>query len=171
MELKKTYGEFRAMLTAHLPSGYILGRIFAGRSSGRAIMPAAFFGAVIPDIDMLYFHFVDIGQTHHHMFVSHWPLFWLALAFAVILVAHIAGRGALQNAAVAFFAAVMLHLALDSIAAPIFWLLPFGEGRVELVRVPAHYSHWIISYLLHWTFALELTIWALAFFIFGRARR
>ncbi|MCP4934015.1 MAG: hypothetical protein GY927_07365 [bacterium] len=76
-----------------------------------------------------------------------------------------------RNITIALFGAVMLHLCLDSIAAPIFWLMPMMERRVELVSVPARYSHWIISYLLHWTFALELAIWLSATLAYVRARK
>ncbi len=160
------------MLTAHLPSGYILGGILEkekDRSATTAwVLSAALIGAMIPDLDMLYFHFVSLGRVHHHMFVSHWPLAWLALGLPLIVMAHLWASTRLRNAALAFFAGVLLHLALDSIAAPIFWLMPFAPGRVELTVVPASYSHWILSYLLHWTFFVELTIWAAAIGLYWR---
>ena len=159
------------MLTAHLPSGYILGKQIHRKRLEGPLVIAAMLGAVTPDLDMLYFHFVDFGRTHHHMFVSHWPLFWLVLAGLVISLAHLAGWVRFRNGAIAFFAGVMLHLALDSIAAPIFWLLPFAEGRVELVNVPASYRHWIISYLLHWTFAFEVMIWLAAIWMVRQSSR
>ena len=159
------------MLSAHLPSGYLLGKAFAKNRQGRFILLAALIGAVIPDIDMLYFHFVDFGRTHHHMFITHWPFAWLALCTPVILLTHFIKRPQARNVALAFLTAVMLHMLLDSIAAPLFWLMPFALGRVELVTVPAQYSHWIISYILHWTFALELLIWLAAIIMFWRARK
>lgn len=42
-------------------------------------MAAAMLGSVVPDLDMVYFHFVDGGRTHHHAYVTHWPLFWAAV--------------------------------------------------------------------------------------------
>ena len=158
------------MLTAHLPSGYLIGRLAEKRWSGDHVLTAALVGAVLPDLDMFYFHFVDLGRTHHHMFVSHWPLAWLAVGAPVIALLHYMHAIAQRNIAIALFGAVMLHLCLDSIAAPIFWLMPIMEGRVKLVSVPANYSHWIISYLLHWTFALELAIWLAAILAYMRAR-
>jgi inner membrane protein len=66
-----------AMLIAHLPAGYILGTFARNRWPGRSgVMAAAMLGSVFPDIDMLYFHFVDGRQTHHHAYITHWPLFW-----------------------------------------------------------------------------------------------
>ncbi len=73
--------------------------------------------------------------------------------------------------AMTFFGAVMLPLCLDAIAAPVFWLMPFTQGRVELAQVPANYPHWIINYLRHWTFALELTIWLTAILSYTSTRK
>ncbi len=55
-------------------------------------MAAALIDALIPDLDMLYFHFVDFGSTHHHMFVTHWPLAWLAIGLPVIALYHVTGQ-------------------------------------------------------------------------------
>lgn len=159
------------MLIAHLPSGYILGRAWPGRAGrARAVLIAVLVGSVIPDIDMLYFHLMDGGRTHHHDYPTHWPLVWLTAGIlGVLLSAWLRPRWMAPTAA--FFAAAMMHMAMDSIAAPIGWLRPFSDWRIELVRVPAAYSHWIISFLLHWTFALELTICAVALCMFWRSRQ
>lgn len=52
----------------------------------------------------------------------------------------------------------MLHMALDSVAAPLWWLMPFGEGRVELFAVPAVHPDWKVSFVTHWPFAAEIAI-------------
>ncbi len=159
------------MLTAHLPSGYLLGRLAGHNRSNSPVLIAALIGAVLPDLDMLYFHFVDFGRTHHHMYISHWPLAWLALGLLTIAILQLVRAAMLRNIAMAFFGAALLHMCLDSVAAPIYWLMPLAQGRVELVSVPAHYSHWIISYALHWTFALELTIWLAAILLYARRKK
>lgn len=76
------------MLIAHLPAGYILGTFARNRWPGRSgIMAAALLGSVVPDLDMVYFHFVDGGRTHHHAYVTHWPLFWAAVGLVALSVA------------------------------------------------------------------------------------
>ena len=65
------------MLTAHLPSGYILARHWLNRWPSvhvRLMLLAGVVGAVVPDLDMLWFHLVDNRQTHHHRYFTHWPL-------------------------------------------------------------------------------------------------
>jgi inner membrane protein len=153
------------MLIAHLPAGFILGTLARDVSgNARAIMPAALLGSVAPDLDMFYFYLVDGQQTHHHSYLTHWPLFWLGLGCVVLSLARWL-RPRFGTAALVFFVAVMTHMVLDSIAAPMQWLMPFNDASVELVTIPARYSHWVLSFVLHWTFALEITICACAAFL------
>jgi hypothetical protein len=55
-------------------------------------------------------------------------------------------------------ACLLLHMVLDSIAAEILWLKPFADLEVNMVKVPARYGWWVWSFVLHWTFLLELAI-------------
>jgi len=66
------------------------------------------------------------------------------------------------RAGLVFFAAILMHLILDTIGGGIAWAAPFDMRLIEWVTVPATQSHWILSFLLHWTFALEMVIWAIA---------
>ncbi len=166
------------MLIAHLPSGYLLGA-FAQRRvplQASAIMAAALIGSVAPDLDLLYFHLIDGRQTNHRDFFTHWPLFWLAFGFALAIVALVFQRKLLPLVLV-FYAGVMLHMATDTVAAPIHWLAPFSQSATELVRIPKIHPNWIVSFVFHWTFLNEIAIClaALALFlsrsfaVFGRA--
>lgn len=131
-------------------------------------MPAALMGAVAPDLDLdlIWFFFVDNQQIHHHRYWVHIPVFWACVA-AVVL-------GLLRNTrwlgtAVVFFAAVVLHLLLDTISGGIMWAAPFHSDLMSLVTVPARRPHdWVMSFLLHWTILFELVIWALAIGLFYR---
>ena len=62
------------MLTAHLPSGYIVGRLVPRfwRPVPKA-MPVALVAAVLPDFDMIWFYLVDNGRVHHHRYWVHVP--------------------------------------------------------------------------------------------------
>lgn len=151
------------MLIAHLPSGYIMGRFVRERwRQPPGIMIAAMTGSIIPDIDMLYFHVIDGGRIHHHAYITHWPLFWAMTGLLSLSLVNWCSR--LHLAATGtFFAAAMLHMVLDTMASPILWLMPFDRQAFELVTVPARYKNWVLSFVLHWTFAVELLIcgWAL----------
>lgn len=156
------------MLTAHLPSGYVLAKTM-GRT-GPWAMGAALLGAVAPDFDMLWFYFVDQGQTHHHRFWPHIPAIWLAIALIFWPMAR--RVPARQRQAVAIFlAAVALHLLLDSLAGGIMWLWPIDDRLLHLVTVPPRYNHWVLSFILHWTFLAEVAIWIAAAVLWLRQRR
>ena len=156
------------MLIAHLPSGYLLGAVSQrlAKTKTRTLMAAALFGSVAPDFDMLYFYLFDGRRTHHHTYFTHWPLFWLAI-FAVLLLASRRSPKVQVPVAAAFSAGTMLHMVLDSIAAPMHWLMPFDDHMIELVTIPAAYANWIWSFVLHWTFVLEIAICLSALLVFG----
>jgi inner membrane protein len=160
------------MLIAHLPSGYLLGAVSQSlaKARTRAIMAAALFGSVAPDLDLLYFHLIDARRTPHHDYVTHWPSFWLVLGAGLLTFTYISKRFRTATA-LAFSAGTLLHMVLDSIAAPIHWLMPFDARAVELVTVPAAYSNWIWSFVLHWTFVLEFAICLMALALFANRRR
>lgn len=154
------------MLTAHLPSGYLLAR--AAPLDIPRLMPVALVGAVFPDLDMIWFHLVDDGAIHHHRYWVHIPAFWLAVATVVLPLAWWAG--CLRTAAV-FFAAIFLHLVLDTIGGGVMWGAPMSDHLFEMVTVPAAYGHWVISFMLHWTFLLELAVWATAAWLWVRRKQ
>ena len=145
------------MLTAHLPAGYCLARAVGGNVP--LMLPAALLGAVAPDIDMIFFYLIDGGAVHHHGYWTHIPFFWLALTVVVL---PILGRTRYLAAGIGFFSAVLLHLSLDSIAGSIMWLYPFSDRPLKLATVPPTRSHWIWSFVFHWTFAFEIAIWLTA---------
>jgi inner membrane protein len=160
------------MLIAHLPAGYLLGRLVQNgqNSKGFALMGAAILGNIAPDFDMLYFHFIDGRATHHHDYFTHWPLFWVAVGVSLLAGTYMFRRRSM-NLALLFCIGTMMHMVMDSIAAPIHWLMPFSPQTFELVTVPATHQNWIWSFVLHWTFLLEIAICVLALVVFLRAKK
>lgn len=72
------------MILAHLPAGYLLCRLAYRRfrhriPSDRRFMLWGLRGSIAPDLDMLYFRLIDHQQTHHHEYVTHWPILWGSL--------------------------------------------------------------------------------------------
>jgi hypothetical protein len=151
------------VILAHLPSGYILARI-SRRASGLPLL-AALAGSVFPDLDLLWFYLVDHRAVHHHRYWFHAPGFWLIIA---VLVLPVLSRAAPRYLAAGclFFAAIFLHLILDTLAGSIMWGWPLATRLVALVEVPATQHHWILSFLTHWTFLAEIAVilWAAILF-------
>ncbi|MCV2881830.1 metal-dependent hydrolase [Actibacterium sp. XHP0104] len=154
------------MLTAHLPSGYLLYR--AQPVQALPVLAAALVGAVLPDIDMIFFYLVDHRAIHHHRYWVHVPLFWAGVAALVLPLLY---RRGWHWPGLVFFAAIGLHMVLDSIGGGIMWGAPFDTRLHALVTVPASQSHWVLSFILHWTFLAELMIWGAALTLFLRRSR
>lgn len=150
------------MLIGHLPAGYLattlaLDRLEVDAAQRKKLLAVGLVCSVLPDVDTLYFYLVDASR-HHHSLLPHQPLFWLALAGGALLIARAARSSFAARAAWIGGGNLLLHLALDSIAGRIQWGWPFSEAYLTLVAVPARYDSWILSFLTHWTFALELAV-------------
>lgn len=154
------------MLIAHLPSGYLLGR--AGGARGPA-MAAALFGAVAPDLDMFWFHFVDHGRVLHHEYWTHLPAFWLIAGLVTLPLLRLFAPRCLRPAGF-FLAAVFLHLVLDTFVGGIFWGWPVDHRQIALAVVPATHDHWVMNFILHWSFLPEIAITLAAIWLWWRDR-
>ena len=156
------------MITAHLPTGYVAARL--GRITRRAPFWALMAGSGFPDLDLIWFYLIDDRAFHHHNYWVHIPGFWLALAIVTLPLIRML-RPALMPVALAFLAGIAVHLALDTIAGSVAWGWPFTDHLFEFVTVPATHANWIVSFLTHWTFAFELSIWLLAGLLYVRRDR
>ncbi len=164
------------MFIAHLPAGYLLTdaltRPLVRQATGvpKGLMAAGLAASVLPDLDLFWFYFVDARQSLHHAYLSHMPLFWVAMAGALWLGGRALGWRLAGLFAGVMLANLLLHMALDSVAAGIGWLRPFSDWNLNLVTVPARYGWWVWNFVLHWTFALELTLCAAAAVVLARRR-
>ncbi|KAB7615763.1 metal-dependent hydrolase [Amylibacter sp. SFDW26] len=156
------------MITAHLPSGYLLGKVM--RVDTRVLMFAAMVGAIFPDLDLLWFYYFDEKAFHHHRYWVHAPGFWLLFSPIIICVLAIWNRYILK-VFLTFLIGIYLHIFLDTIAGGIMWLWPFSDRLYELVRVQPTHNHFVLSFIAHWTFWLEIIIWILATFLLFRSKR
>lgn len=154
------------MIVAHLPAGYLPARSLRGPA-----FAAALAGSVFPDLDMLAFHLVHDRAFHHHHCWVHVPGFWAIVGAAAVLVLRSVGAGRHVSVVLAFLAGVALHIMLDGLAGGIAWFWPLSGELHALVEVPARFDWWVWSFVLHWTFALELAICAVAALAFLRDRR
>lgn len=158
------------MLIAHLPAAYLAFKAFAPRRLPRAIFWAGVVGGIAPDLDMLWFYFVDNKQHHHHDYLTHRPALWLGLlALGVLL--HQLRKSRVSAMGIALSLGAILHLVLDSIAGKIAWLWPLSDTALPLVVVQPTHSHWILSFMSHWTFQVEIVLVLAALIGVWRANR
>ena len=164
------------MFIAHLPAGYLATRGLARRlevppaQRGR-LLAFGLVCSVLPDADLLWFYLIDNRQTEHHHYVTHWPLTWVALAVLAAALPWGAKRGAAHAFILTGLACLLLHMALDSFAASIFWLRPFSDLHLNAVTVPARFDWWVWNFVLHWTFAAEIAICLAAIIVAARHGR
>ena len=147
------------MFIAHLPAGYLVSRALAGRCPQRAgLIATGLLASVVPDLDLLWFYLVDNRQTPHHSYIFHWPLFWIGLACAGLIVTRALRWRRGEPFILTALCCLLLHMVLDSVAAEIAWFAPFSSWELHLFEVPARHDWWVWNFVLHWTFALEIAI-------------
>ncbi len=150
------------MITAHLPSGYILSEVAGWRG---VLLIAACFGAVWPDFDLLSFYFVDNKAIHHHRYWVHAPAFALVVSAALWAVA-----GPYRRLVLAFAGGWCLHIVLDTPVGGIMWMWPVSNELFVLIDVPSTQHHWLVSFLIHPSILAEVAIWLAAALFFLRRR-
>lgn len=161
------------MIIAHLPAGYIVSTLLFPRLqnygvSRQSFMRAGLFGAVAPDLDMIYFYCFDDRAHPHHSYYSHFPMVWLLLLILSAFWLHAAKRKELPVLAMIFTANGLLHMFLDFIASNIYWLAPFVNKPFSLITVPRVYEPWWLNFILHRAFGVEIAIVAVAIYLWRR---
>lgn len=164
------------MLIAHLPAGFLLTRRILDHARpdvklSRRLLVLGLIASVLPDLDLLHFYLIDQRQTLHRLYWPHLPMFWLAPAAVCFLVCALSRSKLLTLVFLTFYANVFLHLVLDTVAGPVFWLYPFDKTGLVLIDLPARYGWWIWNVVLHWTFGLELMICLAGLAAYLRSRR
>ena len=150
------------MFIGHLPGAYLIFRATAP-NLGKLALTATMIGAVAPDIDMLWFYLVDDRGHHHHSYLTHRPIIWAGFLFAGLALRLSAVKA---GTFLTFFGAGgLVHMMLDTITGAVAWLWPFSDATYPLVVVQATHSHWILSFLNHWTFKVEIAITPLALMV------
>lgn len=153
------------MLIAHAPAGLLIAALLmplkpATVSWQRWYVTGAVFG-VLPDLDMLWFYLVDHRQFHHHVYLPHWPIVWLSLG-VVSTVWWQQTRSKASVYALLLAAIGVVHVLMDGVVGDIGWFKPWGDTLYSLFEVTNRYSPWQLNFIIHWSFALELLIVALA---------
>lgn len=157
------------MFIGHLPSSYLLYKLAAPRNLPDSAFRAGMLGAIFPDIDMLWFYLIDDRGHHHHWYLTHRPAVWIGLIILCGLLMY-ATRTRHGLTGMSFCAGALTHIAFDTIAGRILWLWPLSDGTFTMVIVQPTHSHYILSFLAHWTFKVEIAVTIVAVVVFLRSR-
>lgn len=164
------------MLIAHIPAGYLatrglLRRFSVPEAARMRILLLGVAASVLPDFDLLWWHFVDNRRQVHHAYLTHIPLAWMIVfAAAALVLVLIRARRDVWIAGAAMAANVMIHLILDTAAGGIRWAWPFSQHEFALSHPPAAHGFWIYNFVLHWTFGLEILITVAALAVWWKTR-
>lgn len=104
-------------------------------------------------------------MVHHHNYLTHRPAFWLALLVLGVVLAH---RGGILRA---MAAGGVAHVMLDTITGQIDWGWPLIDLKHALIAVKASQDWWVMSFILHWSFGIELAITGFAALLWWQERR
>jgi inner membrane protein len=159
------------MFIGHLPAGYLLTRSLyaetSGRKSARKIwMTTGLLCSVLPDVDLIYFYLIDNRQHLHHGYWTHLPIFWLIIIFLMWTGIAISGKKGLMPWLKLGGLNILVHLLLDTIVGKIRWLYPLSRQDYYLFEVPSLYNHFVLNFVLHWSFSLEIVLCAAAGYVF-----
>ncbi len=152
------------MIITHLPAGYILSKLackhFANHIGNYStFMWWGLFGAIAPDIDLLYYDLIDQRRTLHHKYFSHYPICWLILIIIAIGLFTWKAKGkTIGYYSLIFAVSGFFHIILDTIIGNIWWLAPFIDRPFSLVTMPHRFHPWWLNMMLHWSFFIELII-------------
>ena len=157
------------MLIAHIPTGYIVAK--ALKHERKSLIIASMIFSLLPDLGLIYFYLFDGRQTSHREYFPHLPLVMCAAFLLTLPLYRMKFFEKFKPYYVLFFVNWAAHLVLDTFTERIYWLWPFSSRGFMLVEVPAAFGHWIVSFVLHWSFTVELAIVAVAVAIFLKSRK
>lgn len=158
------------MFIAHIPASYLYTSWLIEKwdihekigLTKISIISLALIMGVLPDIDLFYFYLIDHRQHNHHTYWTHLPFFWLLFLGIPTLIGLITKQKKLLWLTILIETNIILHLILDTHLGRIQWLYPISEHAIYLLEIPATHKNWILNFVLHWTFLLELLVVGLA---------
>lgn len=158
------------MLIAHASAGYIVTKSFNKiKKDNISYLKYGLIFSILPDLDLLYFYLIDNKNTLHHFYFPHIPAFLLLGCLLIPVLKQLKITSKIINIYSLFLINWFVHLVLDTITGGINWLFPFSERLFFLIQIPAKYPHWILSFIFHWSFLIEIgiIIWSIILFLKG----
>ncbi len=166
------------MFIAHAPASYIASYYLAGnifndllsQYNKKQLLFMGVCSGLIPDVDLLYFYFIDNRQTNHHEYLTHLPVFWLTILLFSLLISLVYKNKTIFFISIFVHINIFLHLILDTFVGGIKWFYPFSNISIKLFDVPAFYPSWILNFILHWTFVFELILIAVSICLWKQSK-
>lgn len=162
------------MFIGHVPAGYLCTRgvwSLCFRNGlrlppWRSFLIVGMVCSVLPDTDLAFFYLIDHRQHMHHSYWTHVPVYWIGMGLVGLLGITVLDRRRLVPYLVVAEANLMLHFFLDTIVGKIRWLYPLSDREFFLFEIPRVHTWWVLDFVLHWTFSLEIALWIVALYVF-----
>jgi inner membrane protein len=134
-------------------------------SSYKAYLFWGLFGAIAPDTDYLFLFLFDSLNPDHHLYLTHYPYFWLTLLLISVLWLNVNKQSQNPVFALLFSLGGFNHMILDTIPSKIFWGAPFTYKPFGVEMLLQTYAPSIIENP-DWGYAVEFLIILLAIYLF-----
>ncbi|MBI2410298.1 MAG: metal-dependent hydrolase [Candidatus Kerfeldbacteria bacterium] len=155
------------MIFAHGPLGFVttltlrnawIKRYPKKRRFGYWLLAIGWFGAIFPDVDLLYFYLHNASGSHRD-FITHTPILYLGVLVVGCLIAWLTKNTKLLFATFAFTLGTATHLLTDTVIGQIKIFYPFSY---EFYGIADFHRFSITTNLLFFNFLLE----GICFFFF-----
>lgn len=156
------------MLIAHVPMGYIIAK--KRKAETKSLMSASILFSVLPDFDLLYYYIFDDRSRSHHLYFPHLPIAMFGSFLVLLPFVQFSPIKKLRPYVSLFYINWVVHLILDTVTGGIAWLYPLKSTLIKLIQIPAHMSHWILSFIFHYSFLIEIGIVFYAFLLWKKSR-
>ncbi len=166
------------MLIAHGPLGYLLGTLTQRwwklpnltKLQTRWVLTAAFIGGMFPDIDLLFFYFVDSSQSHRQLITHSLVLYSSLLILGILLMKF--SRAKFGGALITVFAiGTVSHVLTDMIIGMTVFLAPFSYELFGLISFDWYRSSIFIRYSHVTGIGIELLLISFAMYIWIRQHK
>lgn len=121
------------MIFAHGPLGFIIAWVthniwknWVKKGQEGIVLAAGFILGMLPDLDMVYFYFVNATESHRE-FPSHSWLVWTVVWGVFLGVSFLARWGMGKAMGLVGYLATLSHLLADSLGGGVAWLWPFSD--------------------------------------------
>jgi len=156
------------MLIAHAPMGYIIAK--KQKVEKKSLAAASILFSVLPDFDLLYYYIFDDGKRSHHLYFPHLPIVMFGSFLILLPFMQFRPMKKFRPYISLFYINWLVHLLLDTVTGGIAWLYPLKNTLIKLIQIPAHMSHWILSFVFHYSFLIEIGIVFYAFLLWKKSR-
>jgi inner membrane protein len=155
------------MIIGHLPVGYFTTRYLIKKLKlplNKFWLLLGLAGAIIPDLDYIYWILSNSQKQTHRGYFSGYPLFYLTFLLVFVIVNCFFKKKILSRGIIVVFCNIFIHFLLDTVFYGVKWFYPFYNRYIGIYNVGGYgggLGIQVKSYFHHWYWYLEIGLWVL----------